>query len=142
VIVEPVPANYGLLVQRHAWLEHVAARCRNASALLIFDEVITGFRSGVQGAAGTFGFRPDLVCYGKIIGGGFPVGAYGGRADLMNLVAPAGPVYRLEHSARIRRHARRSRDAGSDGEAGRLECARAACGSIPPVAVGRFSKRA
>jgi len=93
VIVEPVPANYGLLPQRHTWLEHIAARCRQTGALLIFDEVITGFRTGVQGAAGAFGFRPDLVCYGKIIGGGFPVGAYGGRADLMSLVAPSGPVY-------------------------------------------------
>ena len=59
----------------------------------MFDEVITGFRSGPEGAAGVFGCRPDLVCYGKVIGGGFPVGAYGGRADLMDLVAPAGPVY-------------------------------------------------
>jgi glutamate-1-semialdehyde 2,1-aminomutase len=93
VIVEPVPANYGLLPPRHAWLEHLGTRCREHGTLLIFDEVITGFRSGLQGAAGTFGVKPDLVCYGKVIGGGFPVAAYGGRSDLMSFVAPAGPVY-------------------------------------------------
>jgi glutamate-1-semialdehyde 2,1-aminomutase len=93
VILEPVPANYGLLIQRHAWLQHLVERCRKADALLILDEVITGFRSGPEGAAGVLGIVPDLVCYGKVIGGGFPVAAYGGRADLMNLVAPAGPVY-------------------------------------------------
>jgi glutamate-1-semialdehyde 2,1-aminomutase len=93
VIVEGVPANYGLLPQRREWLAHIAARCREAGALFVLDEVITGFRSGLQGAAGAFELRPDLVCYGKIIGGGFPVGAYGGRADLLSLVAPEGPVY-------------------------------------------------
>jgi glutamate-1-semialdehyde 2,1-aminomutase len=93
VILEPVPANYGLLPQRHAWIQHLASRCREAGTLLIFDEVITGFRSGPEGAAGPFGIVPDLVCYGKVIGGGFPVAAYGGKADLMQLVAPAGPVY-------------------------------------------------
>lgn len=93
VIVEPVPANYGLLPQRREWLAHVAARTRAAGALFVMDEVITGFRSGPQGAAGLFDLRPDLVCFGKVIGGGFPVGAYGGRADLLSLVAPAGPVY-------------------------------------------------
>ena len=93
VILEAVPANYGLLPQRPSWLEYLAARCREAGALLVLDEVITGFRSGLQGAAGLYGLRPDLVCYGKVIGGGFPVAAYGGRADLMSLVAPVGPVY-------------------------------------------------
>jgi glutamate-1-semialdehyde 2,1-aminomutase len=93
VILEAVPANFGLLPQRPAWLAHVAARCREAGALLVLDEVITGFRSGLQGAAGVYGLRPDLVCYGKVIGGGFPVAAYGGRAGLMSLVAPTGPVY-------------------------------------------------
>jgi glutamate-1-semialdehyde 2,1-aminomutase len=93
VIVEPVPANYGLLPPRPEWLRHVASRARAAGALLILDEVITGFRSGLQGAAGLYGIPPDLLCYGKVIGGGFPVAAYGGRADLMDLVAPAGPVY-------------------------------------------------
>ncbi|MEO8483531.1 MAG: glutamate-1-semialdehyde 2,1-aminomutase [Acidobacteriota bacterium] len=93
VIVEPVPANYGLLPQRREWLTHVAAKCSDAGALLVLDEVITGFRSGLQGAAGAYELRPDLVCYGKIIGGGFPVGAYAGRAELLEMVAPAGPVY-------------------------------------------------
>jgi glutamate-1-semialdehyde 2,1-aminomutase len=92
-IVEPLPANYGLLPQRLEWLRGLADRCRRAGALLIFDEVISGFRVGVQGMAGESGIRPDLVCYGKVIGGGFPVGAYAGRAELMDLVAPAGPVY-------------------------------------------------
>ncbi len=93
VIFEPVPANYGLLPQRREWLTYVAEKCRAHGALLVFDEVITGFRSGLTGAAGLFGITPDLLCFGKIIGGGFPVGAYGGRADLLKLVAPEGPVY-------------------------------------------------
>ena len=93
VILEGVPANYGLLPQRPAWISHLVARCRDAGALLILDEVITGFRSGLRGAADAIGVTPDLVCYGKVIGGGFPVGAYAGRAALMDLVAPAGPVY-------------------------------------------------
>ena len=93
VIVEPVPANYGLLPPRREWLAHLAARARAAGTLLILDEVITGFRSGVRGAADVYGVTPDLVCYGKVIGGGFPVGAYAGRADLMRIVAPEGPVY-------------------------------------------------
>jgi glutamate-1-semialdehyde 2,1-aminomutase len=93
VILEPVPANNGLLLQRSEWLSHLIAATRAVGALVVFDEVISGFRSGLQGAAGSFGVAPDLVCYGKVIGGGFPVAAYGGRVDLMDLVAPAGPVY-------------------------------------------------
>jgi glutamate-1-semialdehyde 2,1-aminomutase len=93
VIIEPLPANYGLLPQRQEFLATVANTARKAGALLIFDEVISGFRVGFQGYAGHCGIRPDLVTYGKIIGGGFPVGAYGGRRDLMELVAPVGPVY-------------------------------------------------
>lgn len=93
VIVEPLPANNGLLPQRNAWLQHIATRCRNAGALLIFDEVISGFRVGLRGMAGETGITPDLVTYGKVIGGGFPVAAYAGRADLMEMVAPLGPVY-------------------------------------------------
>ena len=92
-IVEPLPANYGLLSQRDAWLQHLADRCRRAGALLIFDEVISGFRVGKTGMAGLLGIRPDLVTYGKVIGGGFPVGAYAGGQALMDLVAPAGNVY-------------------------------------------------
>jgi glutamate-1-semialdehyde 2,1-aminomutase len=92
-IIEPLPANYGLLPQRLEFLQDLARIARAHGALLIFDEVISGFRLGFQGYAGLVGIRPDLITYGKVIGGGFPVGAYGGRRDLMELVAPAGPVY-------------------------------------------------
>lgn len=92
-IVEPLPANNGLLPQREDWLKKLESLCRKHGALLFFDEVISGFRAGFQGMAGRTGIKPDLVTYGKVIGGGFPVGAYGGRAELMDLVAPQGPVY-------------------------------------------------
>jgi glutamate-1-semialdehyde 2,1-aminomutase len=92
-IIEPLPANYGLLPQRREYLQRLADLCRRHGALLIFDEVISGFRLGFQGAAGLYGFEPDLVTYGKVIGGGFPVGAYGGKRQYMDLVAPVGPVY-------------------------------------------------
>ncbi len=93
VIIEPLPANFGLLPQRREWIEHVVRRARSCGALVIFDEVISGFRVGLGGMAEQLGIKPDLVTYGKIIGGGFPVGAYAGRRDLMELVAPTGPVY-------------------------------------------------
>ena len=93
VIVEPVPANNGLLLQTDEFLPELCKIARRAGALVIFDEVITGFRVAFGGMAEKTGLRPDLVTYGKVIGGGFPVGAYGGRADLMDLVAPMGPVY-------------------------------------------------
>ena len=93
VIIEPLPANHGLLPQRQEFLQAIARAARAHGALLIFDEVISGFRLSFQGYAGLSGIRPDLVTYGKVIGGGFPVGAYGGRHDLMQLVAPVGPVY-------------------------------------------------
>jgi len=93
VIVEPLPANYGLLPQRLEYLHNVARVARANGALLIFDEVISGFRVEFGGYAAVSGIAPDLVTYGKVIGGGFPVGAYGGRRDLMELVAPVGPVY-------------------------------------------------
>lgn len=92
-IIEPLPANYGLLPQRREFLALLATLCRKHGALLIFDEVISGFRVGFQGCAGLYGFEPDLCTYGKVIGGGFPVGAYGGKREYMELVAPAGPVY-------------------------------------------------
>ena len=93
VIIEPMPANYGLLPQRQEFLQRLAKLAKQHGALLIFDEVISGFRVGFQGYAPIAGVTPDLVTYGKIIGGGFPVGAYGGRRELMELVAPVGPVY-------------------------------------------------
>jgi glutamate-1-semialdehyde 2,1-aminomutase len=93
VIIEPLPANYGLLPQRAEYLHSLARIARAHGALLIFDEVISGFRLNFGGYAALSGITPDLVTYGKVIGGGFPVGAYGGRRELMELVAPAGPVY-------------------------------------------------
>jgi glutamate-1-semialdehyde 2,1-aminomutase len=92
-IIEPLPANFGLLPQRPEFLDALAWQCQQHGVLLIFDEVITGFRVAFGGMAEVLGIRPDLVTYGKILGGGFPVGAYGGRRELMELVAPAGPVY-------------------------------------------------
>ncbi len=92
-IIEPLPANHGLLPQSQEFLDALAWQCQKHGALLVFDEVITGFRTAFGGMAEITGIRPDLVTYGKIIGGGFPVGAFGGRRDLLDLVAPLGPVY-------------------------------------------------
>src|SRR5207253_9401018 len=93
VILEPLPANYGLLIQRREFIEETVKIAREHGALVIFDEVISGFRVALGGMAEVLGMRPDLITYGKVIGGGFPVACYGGRKDLMELVAPAGPVY-------------------------------------------------
>ena len=93
VIIEPLPANYGLLIQRKEFLLKVQALAKANGVLLIFDEVISGFRVALGGMAELLGIKPDLVTYGKVIGGGFPVGCYGGRKDLLDLVAPNGPVY-------------------------------------------------
>lgn len=93
VIVEPVAANMGLVAPKEGFLEGLRKLCDDNGALLIFDEVITGFRLGITGASGYFNITPDLITYGKIIGGGMPVGAYGGRKDIMRMVAPVGPVY-------------------------------------------------
>ncbi len=93
VIVEPIAGNIGVVPPADGFLAGLRALCDRESALLVFDEVISGFRAGAGGAQKVFGVRPDLTCLGKIIGGGLPVGAYGGRADLMKLVSPAGPVY-------------------------------------------------
>lgn len=93
VIIEPLPANNGLLIQRESFLKHIREQCSKHGALLIFDEVISGFRVALGGMAEVTGIRPDLVTYGKVIGGGFPVGAYAGRGDLMDFIAPSGPVY-------------------------------------------------
>ena len=93
VIVEPVAANMGVVPPEPGYLEGLRAATERHGTLLIFDEVITGFRVARGGAAERYGVVPDLTVLGKIIGGGLPVGAYGGRADLMRLVAPEGPVY-------------------------------------------------
>lgn len=93
VIIEPVAANMGVIVPDPAFLQGLRDLCDQYGAVLIFDEVITGFRLQIDGAAGYFGVTPDLVTYGKIIGGGMPVGAYGGKREIMEKVAPLGPVY-------------------------------------------------
>ncbi len=93
VIIEPLPANYGLLPQRIEFLKLIADTCKKNNVLLIFDEVISGFRVALGGMVELTGIIPDLVCYGKILGGGFPVGCYAGRKDLMDHVAPLGSVY-------------------------------------------------
>jgi glutamate-1-semialdehyde 2,1-aminomutase len=93
IVVEPVAANVGVIPPEPGFLEHLRETSRADGALLVFDEVITGFRVGPGGAQARYGIRPDLTTLGKIIGGGMPIGAYGGRRDLMDLVAPAGPVY-------------------------------------------------
>ncbi len=93
VIVEPVAANMGLVEPRTGFLEGLRAACDAAGSLLIFDEVITGFRLGESGASGRTGVRPDLWCFGKVIGGGLPVGAFGGRAEVLAVLAPEGDVY-------------------------------------------------
>ncbi len=91
--IEPMPANYGLLLQRKEFLHKITEIARKHGTIVLFDEVISGFRVGMKGYSELLDLKPDLVTYGKIIGGGFPVGAYAGRKDLMDLVAPSGPVY-------------------------------------------------
>ncbi len=93
IVVEPVAANMGVVTPVAGFLEGLRAIADREGALLLFDEVISGFRLAKGGAQEIYGVRPDLTCLGKIIGGGLPVGAYGGRADLMGRVAPDGPVY-------------------------------------------------
>ncbi len=93
VIFEPVVGNAGVLVPTPEFLEALHSLTRQYGALLIADEVMTGFRLAKGGAVELFGLKPDLICWGKIIGGGLPVGAYGGRAEIMQQVAPLGPVY-------------------------------------------------
>jgi glutamate-1-semialdehyde 2,1-aminomutase len=93
VIVEPIPANNGLLIQRQQWLETLRALTSKHGALLIFDEVITGFRVAPGGAAERLGVTPDIATFGKVIGGGLPVGAFAARRDLMHRLAPDGPIY-------------------------------------------------
>jgi len=92
-IIEPIPANNGLLLQDKSFLLELRELCTNNNTLLFFDEVISGFRVGFNGAAELFGITPDLITYGKIIGGGLPVGAYGASNEIMACVSPDGPVY-------------------------------------------------
>jgi glutamate-1-semialdehyde 2,1-aminomutase len=93
VIIEPIPANNGLLLQGGDFLRLLREVCTENGALLFFDEVISGFRVGFNGAAGYYNIQPDIITYGKIIGGGLPVGAYGASAEIMSKVSPDGPVY-------------------------------------------------
>lgn len=93
VIIEPIPANNGLLLQSQSFLSYLREKCTEFGVLLIFDEVISGFRVGFHGAAGHYKIEPDIITFGKIIGGGLPVGAYGASAELMSMISPDGPVY-------------------------------------------------
>lgn len=93
VIIEGIPANNGLLIQDQTYIEYLRHACTNHGALLIFDEVITGFRLGFEGAAAFYNVKPDILTYGKIIGGGLPVGMYGASAEIMGHISPDGGVY-------------------------------------------------
>ena len=93
IIIEPVVGNMGLVIPKEGYLEGVQKLCKQYGALLIFDEVMTGFRLSAAGYQGLAGIQPDLTTLGKIIGGGLPVGAYGGKSEIMDMISPAGPVY-------------------------------------------------
>ena len=117
VIVEPVAANMGLVAPAPGFLADLRAACDAAGALLIFDEVITGFRLGLGGAQGQYGVRPDLTCFGKVIGGGLPIAAFGGREDVMACAGPAGPRVPGRHA--VREPTGHGGRAGGAGRAGR-----------------------
>ncbi len=93
IIIEPIPANNGLLLQEKSYLQFLRDICTKNKTLLLFDEVISGFRVGFCGAAGYYDIKPDIITYGKIIGGGFPVGAYGASKEIMSSISPEGNVY-------------------------------------------------
>jgi len=93
IIIEPIPANNGLLLQRKEYLQFLRDICSKNNILLIFDEVISGFRIGFEGASGFYDIKPDIITFGKIIGGGLPVGAYGASKEIMKMISPDGPVY-------------------------------------------------
>ena len=93
VIIEPIAGNMNFIPPKSGFLEGLRELCSKHGSVLIFDEVMTGFRVGLQGAQGMYGITPDLTCFGKVIGGGMPVGAFGGRADIMSHISPDGPVY-------------------------------------------------
>ncbi|MEM1787458.1 MAG: glutamate-1-semialdehyde 2,1-aminomutase [Pyrobaculum sp.] len=93
VIVEPIAGNYGLIIPDREFLKTLREETEKYNSVLIFDEVITGFRVGLGGAQGLFRIKPDMTTLGKVLGGGFPIGVFGGKSDIMDLVAPSGPVY-------------------------------------------------
>lgn len=93
IIVEPIAGNMNFVAPKEGFLEGLRSVCDQYGSVLIFDEVMTGFRVGLQGAQGVYGIAPDLTCLGKVIGGGMPVGAFGGKAEIMNHISPDGPVY-------------------------------------------------
>jgi len=93
VLIEPVPANVGLILPENGYLQGLREETKKHGSLLVFDEVMTGFRQGFGGAQELYRIRPDLTAFGKVIGGGMPVGAFGGRAEIMDYLAPEGPVY-------------------------------------------------
>lgn len=93
VIIEPVAANMGLVLPEEGFLKNLLNLTRENGSLMIFDEVITGFRASMGGAQGLFNLKPDITCLGKIVGGGLPIGAFGGRRDIMEYLSPSGPVY-------------------------------------------------
>ena len=93
IIIEPVAGNMNLITPKPGFLEGLRKVCDEYGTVLIFDEVMTGFRVGLQGAQGVYGIKPDLTCFGKVIGGGMPVGAFGGKEEIMNHISPDGPVY-------------------------------------------------
>ena len=93
VIIEPIAANMGIIVPEKDFIKTLRDLCNENNSLLIFDEVITGFRIGIDGAQGYFNVKPDLTILGKIIGGGYPIGAFGGKKDIMDMIAPDGNVY-------------------------------------------------
>ncbi len=151
VIIEPVVGNMGVIVPRLGYLAGLHAACRKHGTLLIVDEVMTGFRLAAGGACELFGLRPDLVTFGKVIGGGLPVGAFGGRPDVMDRVAPAGPVYQAgtlsgnplamaAGTATLRqlgpREYARLEEAGARLQAGLVEAARAAKVAVQVNRVG------
>lgn len=93
IIVEPVAGNMNLITPKPGFLEALRQVCDDSGAILIFDEVMTGFRVDLKGAQGLYGITPDMTCFGKVIGGGMPVGAFGGKAEIMDQISPDGPVY-------------------------------------------------
>jgi glutamate-1-semialdehyde 2,1-aminomutase len=113
IIVEPIAGNMNLVVPSREWLAALRSQCDRHGAVLIFDEVMTGFRVGPRGVQGMFGITPDLTTLGKVIGGGMPVGAFGGRRDIMEKIAPLGrstrPARCRATRSRSRRASRRSR---------------------------------